>query len=194
MRKISKTRETKETKIGLTIKLDGKGEYQISTGVNFINHMLEQFAYHSGFDVALDVKSLDNDSHHLIEDVAITMGSAIKEALSDKKGINRYAKEILPMDEALIMSVIDISGRPFCKVDIDLKDEKTSDFETVLLAHFFNSLAQNIGMSLHIKLLEGYDTHHIIEAAFKATARALKDAVKINPEKINEIPSTKGIL
>jgi imidazoleglycerol-phosphate dehydratase len=194
MREISKTRETKETKISLTINLDGKGEYQISTGVNFFNHMLEQFAYHSGFDVALDVKSLDNDSHHLIEDVAITLGSAIKEALSDKKGINRYAKEILPMDEALIMSVIDISGRPFCKVDIDLKDEKTSDFETVLLAHFFNSLAQNIGMSLHIKLLEGYDTHHIIEAAFKATARALKDAVKINPEKINEIPSTKGIL
>ncbi len=194
MRKITKTRETKETKIALTVDLDGSRKYQISTGVNFFNHMLEQFAYHSGFDITLDVKSFDSDSHHLIEDVAITLGGAIKEALGDKKGINRYAKEILPMDEALVMSVIDISGRPFCKVDVDLRDEKTSDFETVLLAHFFNSLAQNVGMALHIKLLEGFDAHHIIEAAFKATARALKDAVKINPAEINEIPSTKGLL
>ncbi len=194
MRKITKTRETKETKITLTVDLDGEGKYQIKTGVNFFNHMLEQFTYHSGFDVTLDVKSLDSDPHHLIEDVVITLGCAIKEALGDKKGINRYATEILPMDEALVMSVIDISGRPFCKVDIDLKDEKTSDFETVLLAHFFNSLAQNLGMSLHVKLFDGYDTHHVIEAAFKATARALKDAVKIDPCKINEIPSTKGLL
>ena len=194
MRVNKKERKTKETEITLNLNLDGKGTYKISTGLNFLNHMLEQFAYHSGFDVELSAKSLDSDSHHITEDIAITLGLGIKEALGDKKGIKRYSSIILPMDEALILSSIDISGRPYCKVDVDLADEKVSDFETVLLAHFFNSLAQNIGMSLHIKKLDGSDTHHIIEAAFKATARAIKNAVQIDSSKKDEIPSTKGLL
>lgn len=194
MRICNKTRKTKETDINLNINIDGKGNYSISTGYNFLNHMLEQFSYHSGIDIDLSAKSLDCDSHHVVEDIAITLGSAIKEAIGDKKGIKRYAHIILPMDEALILSAIDISGRPFCRVNVDIEDEKVSDFETVLLAHFFNSLSQNIGMSLHIRKLDGFDTHHIIEASFKATARALKEALRIDPLKKDEIPSTKGLL
>lgn len=191
MRISKKTRETKETKIELELNLDGSGKYEISTGIKFFDHMLEQLAHHGGFDLKIKAKSHDSDPHHCVEDIALTLGLALKEALGDKCGIVRYNSTILPMDEALILAALDISGRAFCKVDIDLKDSKTSDFETVLLPHFFSSLAQNAGLTLHIKKLDGTDTHHIIEAAFKATARALKAAVTICG---NEIPSTKGVL
>jgi len=194
MRIIEKTRETKETKIELTLNLDGSGKYNIITGIKFFDHMLEQLACHSGFDLDIKAASLDTDSHHLVEDVALTLGDAIRSALGDKKGINRYATVILPMDEALCLAAIDLSGRAFCKTDVDLKDERTSDFETVLLAHFFGSIAQSSLMTLHLKKLEGTDTHHIIEAAFKAFARALGQACSVNKDKANEIPSTKGLL
>lgn len=156
--------------------------------------MLEQFTYHGNFDLELNAKSLDGDSHHIIEDIAITLGKAFIESLEDKKGIKRYSNIILPMDEALILCAIDISGRPYSKVDINLEDEKTSDFETVLLPHFYNSFAQNALITLHIKKLDGFDTHHIIECSFKAFARALKAAIEIDPDKENDVPSTKGVL
>ena len=196
MRISKQLRETKETRVELELNLDGGGvpKYEISTGIKFFDHMLEQFAHHGCFDLKIKVTSHDLDSHHCVEDVALTLGTALKEALGEKRGIVRYSSIILPMDEALVLSAIDISGRAFSSVAVDLKDRKTSDFETVLLAHFFNSFAQNAGLTLHIKKLDGTDTHHIIEAAFKATARALKQAVSINTESKNEIPSTKGIL
>ena len=194
MRKSIKQRNTAETEINIKLNIDGVGKYKINTGIKFFNHMLEQFAHHSGFDLEVDVKSLDNDNHHIVEDVAITLGSAFLEALGDKKGIVRYGEKILPMDEALVLSVVDISGRVFSKTDVTVKDERTSDFETVILPHFFSSFAQAALMTIHIKMLDGNDTHHIIEAVFKSFARALKIAVSIDNDKKDIIPSTKGVL
>lgn len=194
MQIVEKTRNTKETEISLKFNPKGCGKYNISTGFKFLNHMLEQFTYHGNFDLELNAKSLDGDSHHIIEDIAITLGKAFIESLEEKKGIKRYSNIILPMDEALILCAIDISGRPYSKVDINLEDEKTSDFETVLLPHFYNSFAQNALITLHIKKLDGFDTHHIIECSFKAFARALKAAIEIDPDKENDVPSTKGVL
>ena len=194
MRKCLKTRITTETDVSVDINLDGNGKYNISTGIKFFDHMLEQFAHHSSFDLNINVNSHDKDNHHIVEDVAITMGDAFLEALGDKKGITRYGEKILPMDEALVISVVDISGRVFSKLSVSLKDEKTSDFETVILPHFFQSFAQHAQMTIHIKMLDGYDTHHIIEAVFKSFARALKTAVAIDNTSSDKIPSTKGVL
>ena len=194
MRQSVKVRKTAETEINVKINLDGKGEYKINTGIKFFDHMLEQFAHHSNFDLELTALSLDKDNHHIVEDVAITLGSAIVDALGDKKGIKRYGEKILPMDEALVLSVVDISGRVFSKVDAEIRDEKTSDFETVILPHFFSSFAQAALMTIHIKMLDGFDTHHIIEAIFKSFARALKEAVSFDENNSDRVPSTKGIL
>lgn len=194
MRISSKERTTKETSIKIEINLDGNGQYNINTDFKFFKHMLEQFSAHSGFDVKIDATSLDGDAHHLVEDTAITLGEAILEALNDKKGIKRYGTQFLPMDEALVRCVLDLSGRAFCKINVPLKDEKTSDFETVLLSHFFRSFAQSSKTTLHIDMLDGEDTHHIIEAVFKAFARALAQAVSIDEKNQNKIMSTKGIL
>lgn len=194
MRVCTKIRETKETKIKVELNVDGQGKYEINTGINFFNHMLEQFAHHSLFDLNINVTSLDKDNHHVVEDVAITLGEALNEALKDKKGIIRYGEKILPMDEALVLSAVDVSGRIFSSVDATLRDEKTSDFETVLLPHFFSSFAQASKMTIHIKVLSGYDTHHIIEAIFKSFARALRTAVSADERTKDVIPSTKGIL
>ncbi|MCD7879332.1 MAG: imidazoleglycerol-phosphate dehydratase HisB [Candidatus Gastranaerophilales bacterium] len=194
MRQCVKIRKTAETEIKVELNIDGTGVHNIKTGINFFNHMLEQFAYHAGFDLNIEVNSLDKDNHHIVEDTALTLGSALKEALGDKKGIVRYGEKILPMDDALILSVVDVSGRVFSKIDVSLSDEKTSDFETVLLPHFFSSLAQAALLTIHIKMLDGCDTHHIIEAVFKSFARALKTAVTLDEKNINVIPSTKGIL
>ena len=190
-RKINKIRNTKETSIELSLNLDGCGKYQITTPSKFFNHMLEQLSAHSGIDIKLEAMALDGNYHHLIEDCAITIGQAIQEALGEKRGIERYSSVILPMDEALILCALDISQRPYFKLDMELKDEKTDDFETVLLHHFFHSLAMNAGLCLHIKMLDGSDTHHLIEATFKAFAKCLKKAVCVSGDKI---PSTKGIL
>ncbi len=194
MRECVKNRKTGETEITVKLNIDGNGEYEINTGIKFFDHMLEQFAHHSGIDLKIDVISHDKDNHHVVEDVAITLGNALLSALGDKKGIIRYGEKILPMDEALILSAVDVSGRIYSKVDVTVKDEKTSDFETVLLAHFFNSFAQAAQMTIHIKMLDGYDTHHIIEATFKSFARALKMAVSYDEKNLDKIPSTKGIL
>ncbi len=194
MRQSVKIRKTQETEITVKLNIDGNGQHKINTGIKFFNHMLEQLAHHANFDIDIDVISHDNDNHHIVEDVAITLGSALTEALADKKGIVRYGEKILPMDEALVLSVVDISGRVFSKVDVCVKDEKTSDFETVILPHFFSSFAQAALMTIHIKMLDGVDTHHIIEAVFKSFARALKIAVSFDEKNLDKIPSTKGVL
>ena len=194
MRQSAKLRETKETKINVNLNIDGNGNYKINTGIKFFDHMLEQLAHHAGFDLEIDVTSHDKDNHHVVEDVAITLGQAFLEALGDKKGITRYGEKILPMDEALVLSVVDISGRIFSKTDVVVKDEKTSDFETVILPHFFASFAQAALMTIHIKMLDGYDTHHIIEAVFKSFARALRIAVSYDVNNKDKVPSTKGVL
>lgn len=185
------TRTTKETSINIKINLDGQGCYSIKSPCLFFNHMLEQLSAHSNIDINLDAQALDNNFHHLVEDCAIVLGSAISNALGDSRGIKRYSSIILPMDESLVLCALDISKRPYFKLDANLKDEKTADFETVLFYHFFHSLAMNAGMCLHIKVLDGFDTHHIIEASFKAVARCLSESIKIVNDKI---PSTKGQL
>jgi|GluameStandDraft_1065615.scaffolds.fasta_scaffold02502_11 imidazoleglycerol-phosphate dehydratase len=194
MQIVDTSRTTKETDISLRLNIDGTGKNNIETPVNFFSHMLREFSWHGKFDIDLSAKSLDLDSHHLVEDVAIVLGQAFREALGDKIGINRYGSMFIPMDDALCHCVLDISGRAYCVCSFNLKDERTSDFETVLLVHFFNTFAQNAGITLHIRQLEGFDTHHIIEAAFKAFARALKTACSINKAYQNELPSTKGAL
>ncbi len=194
MRFSSKVRKTLETEIKVEINLDGQGNKQINTGIKFFDHMLEQFAMHGGYDLKIEVTSMDKDNHHVVEDVALTLGAAFLEAIGDKKGINRYGERFIPMDEALALSVVDLSGRVFAKVDAEIKDEKTSDFETVLLSHFFSSFAQASLSTIHIKLIYGTDTHHIIEAIFKSFARAISMATSFNEANRNVIPSTKGLL
>ena len=194
MRSAIKTRETGETSIQIEINLDEYFDYEINTDVNFLNHMLREFALHSGFGLKVNAKSKDGDTHHLIEDIGITLGLAFREALGDKAGIYRFSDIILPMDEALIMASVDISGRAHLSNDINIKEDKVSDFEIVLFQHFLESFVQNSLITLHIKKLNGVDPHHIIEATFKAVARVLKKAVSINPENKGKIPSTKGSL
>lgn len=194
MRFSSKIRKTLETEVKVDINLDGIGEKKIDTGIKFFDHMLEQLAMHAGYDLKIEVVSHDKDNHHVVEDVAITLGSAFLEAIGDKKGIIRYGERFIPMDEALALCVIDLSGRVFSRVDAQIKDEKTSDFETVLLSHFFASFAQASLSTIHIKLVHGSDTHHIIEAIFKSFARAISMATSINEAKRDIIPSTKGLL
>lgn len=194
MRIATKQRKTSETQVNINLNLDGSGIKKINTGIKFFDHMLEQLATHSGFNLEIDVISHDKDNHHIVEDVALTLGDALKEALGDRKGINRYGQRFSPMDEALALCVIDLSGRSFSKVEAQIKDEKTSDFETVILPHFFSSFAQSSLSTIHIRVLDGKDTHHIIEAIFKSFAGALSQACAINQNKKDTIPSTKGVL
>jgi len=194
MRTSVKTRKTLETEVKIELKIDGTGKREIKTPIKFFTHMLEQFAAHGSFDLKIEVQSHDQDDHHVVEDVALTLGEAFKEALGDKKGVTRYGSFILPMDEALSLAVVDLSGRAFSKTDVSIKDERTSDFETVILPHFFNSFAQASLSTIHIKMLDGSDTHHIIEAVFKSFARALKIACSIDEKNKNTVPSTKGVL
>lgn len=189
-----KIRKTKETEIKVELDLKGNIETKISVDNKFFCHMLNLFAAHSNVGLNIEAKSLDGDIHHLVEDTAITLGEAILEELGEKRGICRYSDRILPMDEALCLCALDVSGRGFCECDIDIKEEKTSDFETVLLAHFFKSLAVASKMTVHFVLLKGEDPHHIIEAAFKAFAHCFSDAIKIDPKNSDKIPSTKGVL
>lgn len=194
MRTAKKERKTKETEIFVEINLDGSGKYDIDTEFRFFKHMLEQLSAHSRYDLTVKAKSLDGDAHHLVEDTAITLGEVFSEALGDKRGIVRYGAKCLPMDEALVRCVLDLCGRTFCKVNVPLKDERTSDFETVLLAHFFRSFTQSTKSVVHIDMLDGEDTHHIIECTFKAFAHALAQATETDEKYQNEVFSTKGIL
>lgn len=193
-RKSTVTRNTNETKIALALNLDGSGTYAVETGVGFFNHMLELFSKHAQFDLDLRCEGdLDVDAHHTVEDCGIALGSAIKEALGGKEGIRRYATQFVPMDETLVMVSLDISGRPFLTYNVELEKAKTGTFDAELCEEFFRALAVNAGLTLHINLQYGNNTHHIIEAAFKACGRALREAVSIDPA-IKGVMSTKGVL
>ena len=172
------------------------GDYKL-IGIDETTIHVDSPVYDEGdgyFDIDLDVISLDGDIHHTVEDAAIVLGQAFKDALGDKKGIKRYGNAVIPMDEALVMCAVDLSGRAYCNTDLDIKEEKTGDFDTILVKHFMTSFAANSLSTLHLKSLYGEDTHHIIEAAFKAFARALKTACEIDAEHKDIMPSTKGIL
>ncbi len=187
-------RTTKETDIALTLGLDGSGVTEIATGIGFLDHMLELFAHHGGFDLTVRAEGdLEVDGHHTVEDIGLTLGQALREAVGDKAGIRRYGSSLLPMDEALAMVVVDLSGRPFFVHDLELAGLRIGDFDADLTAHFLRSLATQAGATLHLRLLAGSDPHHIVEAVFKSTARALAEACS-RGERGDAVPSTKGVL
>lgn len=188
-------RKTAETDIQLQLNLDGTGVSNIDTGVGFMDHMLTLLARHGRFD--LNVKCVGDtqvDDHHSVEDIGICLGKAFSEAVGDKRGICRYGDITLPMDEALILSAVDISGRAYLVYDLDIPTEKVGTFDTELVEEFFIAFASNAGITLHIRQLAGRNAHHIIEGAFKSVARSLRKAVAIDPACADEVPSTKGVL
>ena len=187
-------RKTKETDIELTINLDGHGKNQIDTGIPFFDHMLDGFARHGFFDLDCAVKGdLQVDGHHTVEDTGIVLGEAIKKAVGDKKGINRYGYFILPMDEVLALCAVDLSGRPYLNFECEFTVPKVGELDTELVKEFFYAVSYSAGMNLHIKMLSAGNNHHMIEAMFKAFAKALDQAVSYNP-KVTGILSTKGSL
>lgn len=188
-------RTTKETDIKLTLNIDGTGKSNINTGVGFFDHMLTLFASHGMFDLDVECKGdLEVDAHHTVEDVGICLGKAFAEALGDMKGIKRYADKIIPMDESLVLSAIDISGRPHLSLDLELPAKRVGNFDTELVGEFFVSFVRNAKLTLHIKKLAGRNTHHIIEGCFKAFGRTLDEASMIDPRREGVLPSTKGVL
>lgn len=195
MRKVLKTRETAETKITLELNLDGNGTSSINSGCGFLDHMLELFSKHSRFDLSLTCTGDTNvDYHHTVEDIGITLGQAFKEAVGDKKGICRYGNMILPMDEALILSAVDLSGRSLLKYNVNSLSARVGDFDTELVEEFWLGFVRQGECTLHINQLAGANTHHIIEGIFKSVARSLKSAVTMDMSAPDEIPSTKGVL
>ncbi len=195
MRKSEIKRTTAETDIKLFIDLDGSGKSEIDTGCGFLDHMLTLFAKHGRFDLSVYCKGdTQVDYHHTVEDIGIALGTAFNEALGDKKGIERYGDTILPMDEALLLTAVDLSGRAFLGYVMPIPTEKVGDFDTELVEEFWLGFVRNAACTLHIRMLAGSNSHHIIEGAFKSAARSLRKAVRIDPDFANEIPSTKGVL
>ncbi|MDD6157066.1 MAG: imidazoleglycerol-phosphate dehydratase HisB [Lachnospiraceae bacterium] len=188
------TRKTKETDISVILQLDGTGKSMVNTGIGFFNHMLEGFARHGLFDLEINCEGdLAVDCHHTIEDCGIVLGNAIKKAVGDKKGIRRFGSCILPMDETLVMCAIDLSGRPYLQFDAEFTTDRVGYMDTEMVKEFFYAISYSAGMNLHIKVLSPGNNHHMIEAMFKAFARALDDATVIDP-RITDILSTKGSL
>ena len=188
-------RATAETNIALRLNLDGRGTGSIDTGCGFLDHMLNLFARHGRFDLSVTCKGdTQVDYHHTVEDIGICLGQAFREALGDKRGIIRYGDITLPMDEALILSAVDISGRGGCYYALEIPTQKVGDYDTELDQEFWIAFAQNAGLTLHLRQLAGRNSHHIIEGAFKSVARSLKAAVAIDPAFAGEVPSTKGML
>ena len=188
-------RNTAETEIFVRLNLDGKGEGNIDTACGFLDHMLELFARHGRFDLTVHCQGdIHVDYHHTVEDIGICLGQAFAKALGSKKGIRRYADTTLPMDESLILSAVDISGRGGCYYDMELPAQKVGDFDTELDQEFWIAFAQNAGITLHLRKIAGRNTHHILEGGFKSVARSMRTAVSIDPAFANEIPSTKGLL
>ena len=195
MRKAAITRNTNETRIELALALDGKGKSETNTGVGFLDHMLTLFAAHGRFDLSVSCSGdLHVDAHHTVEDIGIALGQAFSEALGEKRGITRYGSFILPMDEALVMTAVDISGRAFLNYGLSLPYQLIGSMDAELIEEFFLGFTRAAGITLHIKRLDGKNTHHIIEAAFKGFGRAMAQAVKIDINGGGEIPSTKGML
>lgn len=188
------TRITGETNITMELNLDGTGKSEITTGIGFFDHMLQGFSKHGFFDLTCQIKGdLEVDGHHTVEDAGIVLGQAISKAVGDKKGICRYGSFILPMDDALVLCAIDLCGRPYFNCDVTFEVEKVGDFETELVREFFYAVSYSAGMNLHFKILDGRNTHHIIEAMFKAFGKALDKAVEYD-KRINDVLSTKGSL
>lgn len=195
MRSAEIIRTTAETDISLKLNLDGEGVSEINTGSGFLNHMLTLFARHGNFDLTVNCKGdIDVDYHHTAEDIGICLGEAFRKALGDMKGITRYEHIILPMDESLILSAVDISGRSFLSYTAEIPTEKVGDFDTELVREFFEAFVRKAEITLHIKQLDGYNSHHIIEGMFKSVARSMKAAVAIDEKNKDKIPSTKGVL
>ena len=195
MRTATVNRKTTETDISLSLNLDGKGVSQIESGCGFLDHMLTLFAKHGRFDLTLTCKGDTNvDDHHTVEDIGIALGKAFDQALGEKKGITRYGDTILPMDEALILSAVDLSGRSYLGYEMNLPTEKVGTFDTELGAEFWLAFVRNAGLTLHIRQLAGSNSHHILEGSFKSVARSLREAVAVDPAAKDEIPSTKGVL
>ncbi len=195
MRTATLRRDTSETRISVSINLDGTGQYDIRTGVGFFDHMLEQLARHSLIDVTLHCDGdLHIDQHHTVEDSALALGSAVAQALGDKRGIRRYADALSPMDETLTRVALDISGRPWLVWKTAFTQTRLGEMDTELFQHWFHSFAQTAGITLHVETLYGDNNHHIAESAYKGLARALREAIEIDPRKVGVIPSTKGTL
>ena len=195
MRKAEITRRTAETDISLALNLDGSGMSDCKTGCGFLDHMLTLFARHGRFDLTVSCTGdTQVDYHHTVEDIGICLGKAFAQAIGDKKGITRYGDIALPMDEALILSAVDISGRGGCYYALEIPTQKVGDYDTELDQEFWIAFAQNAGLTLHIRQLAGRNSHHIMEGAFKSVARSLKAAVAIDPVYADEVPSTKGML
>ncbi len=195
MREATINRKTAETDIRLSLKLDGTGDCKVDSGCGFLDHMLELFARHGRMDLTLTCKGDTRvDDHHTVEDIGIALGQALREALGDKRGICRYGEITLPMDETLMLCALDLSGRGGLFADLSIPTEKVGTFDTQLCREFFIAFAMNGGITLHLRQLAGENSHHIIEAAFKAVARALAKAVAVDPRFADEIPSTKGLL
>ena len=195
MRKTEITRNTNETKIRLSINLDGRGDYENKTGVGFLDHMLDLFARHGRFDLYVKCDG-DTwvDDHHTVEDVGIVLGTAMRNALGDMKGINRYGSMLLPMDESLVLCAVDISGRATLGWKMEIPSAKVGTFDTELVKEFWLAFSRSMGVTIHFQQLAGENSHHIIEAMFKGAGRALGQAVAVDPRFANEIPSTKGVL
>ena len=195
MRQAEISRKTGETDIRIALTLEGTGKAAVDTGVGFLDHMLELFARHGRFDLQAACRGDTRvDDHHSVEDIGIALGQALDQALGDRKGIVRYGQMILPMDESLVLSAVDLSGRGFLAYDLRIPTEKVGTFDTELTEEFFRAFAHNARCTLHIRQLAGGNSHHIIEAAFKSVARSLRTAVRTDPECAGEIPSTKGVL
>ena len=195
MRSATVTRNTAETKISVTLGLDGTGQYDNQTGVGFFDHMLDQLARHALIDMTVRCEGdLHIDDHHTVEDVGIALGQALTQAMGDKRGIVRYGSCLLPMDDALVRAALDLSARPFFVWNVDLPSAKIGTFDTELVREFFQAFSTHGGITLHVDCLHGVNSHHIAEAAFKAVARSLRDALEVDPRKGDAIPSTKGAL
>ena len=195
MRTATITRKTAETDIEVTLDLDGSGRYDNRTGVGFFDHMLDQLARHALIDMTVRAQGdLHIDDHHTVEDTGIAIGQALTAAMGDKRGIRRYGDCLLPMDDALVRAALDLSGRPFLVWQVAMPTPKIGTFDTELVREFFQALSTHGGITLHVDKLHGVNSHHIAEAAFKSVARALRDALEMDPRKADEIPSTKGAL
>ncbi|MEE1055320.1 MAG: imidazoleglycerol-phosphate dehydratase HisB [Acutalibacteraceae bacterium] len=195
MRTAEINRKTNETDIALKLNIDGKGDSHINSGCGFLDHMLTLLSRHARFDLELNCKGdTEVDYHHTVEDIGIALGEALSKALGDKRGITRYGSFILPMDESLILTAVDISGRSHLEYDLEIPSQKVGDFDTELAEEFFYGFVRKAEITLHIKKLNGTNSHHIIEGAFKSVARSLKAAVAVDEAFKNEIPSTKGVL
>ena len=195
MRQAAIDRQTKETEVHLKLDLDGQGRYELDTGVSFLDHLLSHLAVHGSIDLSIEATGdIEVDDHHTVEDIGICFGQALREALGDKRGILRYAHQILPMDETLVLAALDISGRSMLVYDVPFPQPTIGRFHTELVREFLQAVAMNGGICLHVKLLDGLNAHHIAEAVFKAVGRCLGEAVRIDPHKADVVPSTKGTI